>query len=148
MWGQEKGVRTLPSSPQVLSLRLPGGIPCRAPVSSPTHGERCWKTRSASAQLGVTAHAQEQRCHSLLRLRRPENAAPRAMARRHLLPAASRPRLRVRKKIRPTSRAAATRYTTGATMTTASKRDRRVNAEARDLPSPAQRPCDPSRFPF
>ena len=44
-------------------------------------------------------------------------AAPAALARRHLLPAAARPRLRVRNRITPTSRAATTKYTTGDTMT-------------------------------
>lgn len=43
---------------------------------------------------------------------------PPTLGRRHLLPAAARPRLRVRKRIRPMSKTAATRYTQGPTMTT------------------------------
>ena len=64
-------------------------------------------------------------------------AAPPAIAWRRLLPATTRLRLRVRKRIRPTSRAAATKYTTGATMATPSRWNQRVHSEARDLPGPA-----------
>lgn len=44
---------------------------------------------------------------------------PPTLGRRHLLPAAARPRLRVRKRIKPMSKTAAARYTQGPTMTTA-----------------------------
>lgn len=102
----------------------------------------------SSAQPGMPAHAHAPRCDGLQRLRSLENTAPPTLERRHLLPAVVRPRLRVRKKIRPTSRAAATRYTTAATMTTASSRNGRLHPEAPDLAGSAQRAYGPSRFPF
>lgn len=63
-------------------------------------------------------HAHQSRCDGLPKPRSPEERTPPALGRRHLLPAAARPRLRVRKKITPMSKTAAARYTQGPTMTT------------------------------
>lgn len=63
-------------------------------------------------------HAHESRRHGLPKPRNSEKRTPPALGRRHLLPAAARPRLRVRKRIRPMSKTAAARYTQGPTMTT------------------------------
>lgn len=65
-------------------------------------------------------HAHESRRDGLPKPRNSEKRIPPALGRRHLLPAAARPRLRVRKRIRPMSKTAATRYTQGPTMTTGS----------------------------
>lgn len=70
---------------------------------------------------------------ALPKSRDPEKRTPPARGRRHRLPAAARPRLRVRKRIRPMSRTAAATYTQGPTMT------------ADSLSGKPARPRDPDR---
>lgn len=127
-----------PSGPVGLECLGPGER-CRTPLSAGRFQRRGSQriayvyVRAGAAGAGGRCGRREARqprrragaCAGAAARRLPEaqeagSAAPPALARRRLLPAAAPPCLRVRKKIRPTSRAAATRYTTAATMSTAS----------------------------